>query len=168
MVDPNPFGVLPREADPPPLLRERVLNDLRRRGLVRPGRSRLGRVVVGLAASAALFFAGLMVGSRAPAPLSSAGNPYVLLLYPSDRLDPPIPHEAAAAEYRAWARGLGPRFIAGDALGEQRLLGGGVSVATPTGYFVVRAASWDDAMAIAGDCPHLRHGGVVAVLAVLD
>jgi hypothetical protein len=56
--------------------------------------------------------------------------------------------------------------VAGDALGEQRTLGGPVGDQVPTGYFIIRADDWDAALAIARGCPHLRHGGVVAVRAV--
>jgi hypothetical protein len=40
------------------------------------------------------------------------------------------------------------------------------SGAGPQGFFLVRARDLDEAEAIARACPHLRHGGRVAVQAV--
>jgi hypothetical protein len=37
---------------------------------------------------------------------------------------------------------------------------------SPSGFFMVRAASREDALAIASGCPHLRHGGTVVVRAI--
>jgi hypothetical protein len=164
MPDDNPFAALPREAHPPPHLRDRVLGDLRRRGLVRRGPSRVGRGLLGLAAGVALFALGAWVGGRET--LSTTGQPFALLLYEPAGFDTTRSHQELAAEYGAWAAGLGTGFVAGDALGEQRTLGGPVGDQVPTGYFIIRADDWDAALAIARGCPHLRHGGVVAVRAV--
>jgi hypothetical protein len=168
MSDDNPFSVLPRDANPNPELRDRVLSELQRRGLVSRGSSGAVRGALGLAAAAILFLMGWAVGRPAAPVALPAGESYVLLLYSSDSLEAAAPHSVVAAEYRAWAEGLGTRFVDGEALGEQRLLGGNVGPDIPTGYFIIRADSWDGAMAIARDCPHLRRGGVVAVRAIME
>ena len=161
----NPFEQLPREVTPPPALRGRVLDALRARGLVRRGPS--GRAFMALAASLALFAGGAWVGARAASPAGQGGPLFALLLYEPAGFDTTRSHEELAAEYGAWAGGLGDGFVAGDALGAQRAIGGAVPGDVPTGYFIVRAADWDAAMAIARGCPHVRYGGVVAVRAIV-
>ncbi|MEX0691543.1 MAG: hypothetical protein WD043_06845 [Gemmatimonadales bacterium] len=162
MPEDNPFAQLPRDADPPPALKTRVMADLRRRGLIRS--VWLPRVLA-LAAGLALFAAGTWVGARDAGP--PAGQQFALLLYEPASFDTTRPHDELAAEYGAWAQSLGTRFVAGDALGDQRVLGGTVGSEVPTGYFIVRASSWEEAMSIAAACPHLRHGGTVAVQAIM-
>jgi hypothetical protein len=164
----NPFSVLPREANPPPGLRDRVLGELQHRGVVSPSPTGTVRGVLGLAAGIAIFLLGVAVGRPAAPDALPVGESYALLLYSSDSLEAASPHAVVAAEYRAWAEGLGAGFVDGEALGEQRLLGGNVGPDIPTGFFIIRADNWDGAMAIARDCPHLRRGGVVAVRAILD
>jgi hypothetical protein len=165
----NPFAQLPREADPPPALKGWVIADLRRRGVLRrPMIMQRAFAAAAAAAAVALFLAGTWYGGREVAEATpSAGQQFALLLYEPGTFDTSRPHEELAAEYGAWARSLGTRFVAGDALGDQRVLGGTVGDEIPTGYFLVRASSWEEAMRIAEACPHLRHGGTVAVRAII-
>lgn len=99
---------------------------------------------------------------------------FVLFLY-----DDPVteaartPEEAlrTVEEYKAWAGGLARagNLVAGEKLTEQRRLFGAVSGSGPVvpagtslgGYFVIRAASDEEAAAIAAGCPHLVHGGAI-------
>lgn len=170
MTDDDPFAELPREIAPPPALKGRVQGALASRGLLRATPSSARRW---LAAAAALvmFAAGVAVGmSAGTADRAPDGPRFALLLYEPPGFDTSRTHDELAAEYGAWAGSLADRFVAGDALGEQRVIGGGseaTGAATPTGYFILRAADWDAAMAIASQCPHLRHGGVVAVRRII-
>ena len=165
MPEENPFAQLPREADPPPALKGWVIADLRRRGVLR--RPMIMQRAFAAAAAVALFLAGTWYGGREVDMEPSAGGQFALLLYEPESFDTTRPHAELAAEYGAWARSLGTRFVAGEALGDQRVLGGVVGDEVPTGYFVVRASSWEEAMRIAEACPHLRHGGTVAVRAII-
>jgi hypothetical protein len=169
---------LPREADPPADLEERIVAELRTRGHLRAPRSGRGP---GLAAAAGLFAAGLGLGAAGggwigPAPSPEAperGSLFLLLLYegPGDE-DGPGAEAKRVAEYGAWARELrGAGHLEGAEKLESRarLLGEGPPGASPTeprGYFLLRATSLDEAIALARGCPHLRHGGRVAVHAV--
>lgn len=91
---------------------------------------------------------------------------FALLLYEPASFDTTLAHEQLAVEYRAWAGSLGGDFVSGEALGDARVLGGDAPTAEPTGFFMIRADSYDEAVALARDCPHLRHGGVVSVRTV--
>lgn len=172
---------LPREAAPPPELAERLVLELKRRGALRADAAATPHPVwrvrrpLALAAALALFAAGLGAGAffRAGPGSSarSAGGPrYVLLLYRGTDASALAPaHEAArVGEYRDWAIGLRKRgvSVSGEKLAPESVTLGPApeSAASPLlGYFVVEAASRADAEAVAKECPHLRHGGVVVV-----
>jgi hypothetical protein len=155
-----------RDVGPKDLSAQR--SDLPRRGVVR----------LGLAA-AGLFGSGLGAGwlaarTSVTRPAESGGPLYLLLLYPGARYVPGGPADEAArvAEYGAWA---GRLRRAGQLVGAQKLkpaelwLGAAdteTAAAGPQGYFLVRARDNAEAEAIARDCPHLRHGGRVAVQAI--
>lgn len=165
---------LPREAEPPPELEDRVAAELRRRGLLRSRRR--GWIAGRLAAAVVLFAAGLGAGAVLfrGTPVASSGlgaDSFLLLLYPGPGFVPAGAQERAARveEYSAWARGLrrDGRLLAAERLGEgRRILGRHDPAAAPEaplGFFLVTAASFDQAAEIAGSCPHLLHGGQVAV-----
>jgi hypothetical protein len=187
MADHDPYAPL-RTERPGDALGARVRGELRSRGLLR-SRPRGAIHTMALAAAAALLFlSGAWVGSRVDAsrPPAATGNStaapspqFALLLYEPAGFDTTRSHTELAREYGAWAASLGARFVGGEALGEQRLVmpapssdrassgaEGGVGAAQPTGYFLIRAENWEAAMALAAECPHVRHGGVVAVRAI--
>jgi hypothetical protein len=165
MTEQDPLAAL-RDEQPRPELQQRVESELVRRGLVAsPGawsRTRLIRA----AAALLLFLAGSLVGR---ASMAVPPPQFALLLYEPEGFDTTRSHAELAQEYGAWAAGLEARFIGGEALGAVRLVARrGVSIEPlagpqPTGYFLIRAATWDEALALAAECPHIRHGGIVAV-----
>ncbi len=84
------------------------------------------------------------------------------------RLRPDRPPVALRAEVGRWARRLqrAGELVEGDRLGLQGRLvtpGGAATGLAPgdviSGFFVLRAASDERALAIARTCPHLAHGG---------
>jgi hypothetical protein len=99
---------------------------------------------------------------------------HALLLYDTASYRPaatPAEHQARVREYTAWARdhasGPGARVVGGDELlGTVGTHGGAAAGGDLAGFFLVRAGSADEAMKLAGDCPHLKHGGSVVVRAV--
>jgi hypothetical protein len=76
------------------------------------------------------------------------------------------------AEYAAWARGLQEegKLLSAEKLADEpaELLGSGASPEGDRvgGFFLIRAASFEEAQRIARDCPHLRHGGRVELRAI--
>jgi hypothetical protein len=166
-----PWSSLPREVEPPRALERRLVAELGRRGVLRrgaPTRARLAWAAGLLVAFALGWGLGGRSSSGAPAPSAAAGGQYLLLLYEPRPLD--RPGGDLVAEYSSWARGLARdgRLIVAEKLGagETRL---GVAEPTgsagsaPTGFFLIRASSLDDALAVARGCPHLVHGGEISV-----
>jgi len=168
---------LKREELPPSAVEGRVIETLWRRGEIRQ-RGRNGSRAA-LAAAAVVFFAtGMAVGrGTRPSGAADARPHFVLFLQP-------LPEEAAAgathdssrvAEYRAWAVRL--RESGRDVHGEKLRAGFRVAGSAPSepgafsnesvgGYFVISAHDYDDALAVARDCPHARHGGTIVVRAI--
>jgi len=174
---------LPRELTPRPELEERVVAALAGRGLVRVprgGSGRIGRAVAAAAAGLLLMAAGVWIGRALPQGQARTIAPdasprFVLFLLRGQESDRPAEEGARVAEYRAWARGLAAsgRSVSGEKLDdrEERLGAPGALVPAAAvapeeeirGYFVISAASLDDALAVARACPHLKHGGRIVV-----
>lgn len=161
---------------------DRVVAALRERGLVAAApRAAAGarRQLVRLGLAAGLFGSGLGAGLLAARREHDAAPPasgplYLLLLYPgpgSVALGP-ADEEARVAEYGAWAGRLrrAGQLVSAERLREDGLrLGDGPPeawAAGPQGFFLVRARDDAEAEALARACPHLRHGGRVALQAV--
>ncbi len=162
-------------APPPAELEERVVATLRARGLLggtaAPRRTLAPRWTwpVAIAAGLLLFAGGFGLGRR-PASAPAIGmSQYTLLLYEGPGFNAAgIGEPALVQEYSAWAGELAGRgqLVAGEKLSaEAWTLGAPVpaGVPAPTGYFVIAASTPDEALALARTCPHLKHGGTVAV-----
>jgi hypothetical protein len=162
---------LEREATPPPALKARVLRSLTARGLLRSRPTTRWRLVGQVAAAVVLFAAGALAGRRgAEPPAADAGPRWVLLLYEDAAFRPTKPEAALVAEYGEWAARLrgNHKLELGEKLGEgQRVLGPeggpGSPPGTVTGVFIIRAATWDEAVTIGRTCPHARYGGRIVV-----
>jgi len=176
------LDALPDEVPVPRGFEERVVAAARARGLVvDTPRQAVGtrRQLVRLGLAAGLFGSGLGVGllgrRRGQESAAPEGGPlYLLLLYPGpgDLAGRPVDEESRVAEYAAWAGGLrrAGQLVSAERLKEEGLrLGSGAPEAWtsgPQGFFLVHARDDAEAEAIARECPHLRHGGRVAVQAV--
>jgi hypothetical protein len=167
------FRRLARSEDPPESSYQRLIGSLKARGLVRvrsPRRRLLG-VTIGIAAAvvAALLLA------RSP----ERGPEFLLLLEESAGFDAPATREELrnrVREYSAWARRLAREEHLVSA-GELEPLGARVQASgvqplagaqSPTGYFLIRAATLEDAQRLAQDSPHLKYGGQVIVRPVVQ
>ncbi len=167
---------LPRAESAPSDVEERIVSVLRARGLIRSARGRTRARLAAVAAGLVLLLAGFGLG-RLPAPVAGEPAPgprFALFLLRGEERLPERPDEEAGrvAEYRAWARSLaeGGRFVRGEKLEDRAAtLGGAAGGAPPVpeeeirGFFIVGASSFDEALAIARQCPHLRHGGRILV-----
>jgi hypothetical protein len=175
---------LRRGVDPPGALEERTVRALRQEGLIRDrkaARARAARVAGAMAASVALFTIGVAAGRlTAPAAPEPGSGTFALLLRSGDSPEPVDEQGEAAlvAEYAEWAgtiAGAG-RLVDGQKLDdESRLLrrgAGGLEAQTAfmtrepravQGYFLVQADGYEDAVRIAGGCPHLDYGGSIEI-----
>lgn len=171
------MAALPKQRDPGPEVEDRIVEALRARGLVR-ARRRPGAWLPFAAAAAGLLLAlgGYAVGRASSTPAEPSAPRFVLLLLRGEeRLPDDASHEAGrVAEYREWARGLarGGRYVSGEKLEDrgERLVSasGPAGEAVPTseelrGFFIISAASFEDALSVARRCPHLRYGGAILV-----
>jgi hypothetical protein len=166
---------LARAEEPPSELEARVVRALRERGLIRGRRRQAWRVpaaaVVAFVCGVALGRAGLEGrGGRGAAP----GRSFALLLLPGAGMEGGAAAESARVEeYRAWARGLAAKgqLVDGEKLKAQVKVLAPPSLPVPDGradggmlgFFLVRAATAEEAEAIARGCPHLRHGGTISL-----
>ncbi len=170
------FDALPRAIDAPPRLEDRVVRELHARGALRARRPR--RAWLQIAAALVLVTSGFAIGRLTAAgtlgsPLQSPERPtsldgrYLLLLYGASSASA-AEERARVAEYGAWARdeGAAGRLLAGEKLGDLSLVLGnttGSPSSQPSGFFIIRAGTTEEARAIADRCPHLRHGGTVVL-----
>ena len=125
----------------------------------------------------------LLVAAIGAAPAAAGDAPagadtprFLLLIHGGEA--PAERREAVVDAYRQWARRLAAegRLVEADELAEEAVVlsageAGGEPRRSPGvpsagGYFLIAAADLDAALAIAGDCPALRHGGAVEVVAI--
>lgn len=172
------FAALPA-AQPPAFLEQEVINQLKYAGLVRSSAGgpwlrpayavglSLACVVLGVAAG---IWWGARRTEQAPAQFmlmlrSAAGEPAA-----------GSPEELQRVkEYSAWARKLGRAgsLVDGEKLTSEtkvvevvngKSVVSGDQIDKPIGgYFLIRAKDYQQAIAIAQDCPHLKYGGTIEV-----
>lgn len=178
------FENLPREADPPPELEDRVVSALKRRGLLAGPARGGGRIWFGAATLAlAACLAGLVVGfgfGRTTVEPDLPRASFILFLHEGPEFEPFSDANFADrfSDYNQWiarTRGSG-HFITGEQLdgtGRVLLPGGGlprveervpaVADGDMLGMFFIRAQSYEEAMDVAMTLPHLDYGGRVIV-----
>jgi hypothetical protein len=170
-AEPPDLSTLARELTPPPDLEARTVAALRQHGLLKVASNRRA-VLLRIAAAVVLFAGGAAIGRASavvePPGADQHGPRYLLLLHGGPSGLSAEEELAVVREYGAWAvqlRGEG-RFVTGERLGNA-----GRSVPplelTETvdlrGFFLISAASLDDAVGVAQRCPHVRRGGRVVV-----
>ena len=167
----NPLEKLFDSAAPPPSLRDRVLRD------AMPPLKKRARWLVALALAAALLLA--FMGGRATRGESAEaeGSQYLLLLYEEVGYRDDRPVQETVAEYARWADSLrGHRLLTrAHKLDEEQMalfrtqpaMAEVPAMSEPTGLFIVRAGSSDEAAAIARTSPHLKYGGRIVLRKLL-
>ena len=149
-------------------LEDRVVEALGSSGLLRRRRS-LSATGTNLVLGA-LVGAGAMIGfqaARESGEAAVAGRTYMLALYATPSYRPAADERSRAAEYARWARehaSGGAAITKGEELEPKSLvLGPRPTSQALAGYFLVRARSREDAVALARSSPHLRYGGTVVL-----
>lgn len=175
---------LPRETVPPAELEQRVVGALQARGLVRrspPWGKRAALVATFVIAVSAAYLFGLRAGAGELPPPVAAEATYALMVF-----DPVggLPSEQTSAAVAAASRWAGELAAAGTLVSAEklrdeatrlRLRDGSVERVAgfpPTGeslvlggFFLIRAADYEEAQRIAAACPLLRYGSVIEVRA---
>lgn len=171
------FGEFPRP-EPPTELENRTVQALRARGLIgtkaRP--SRRPRIRWLSAAVAAGFAIGFLLHTFLEKPIMSDTEPtgplFLLLLHHSTPPGETTSH-SHVQEYLAWAQDNDRSVVGGEKLDARtgrvlkRVGSQTESTSWPpatmadyvAGYFVVTAADFEEAEALARTCPHLKYGG---------
>ena len=158
------------DAELPSGLEDRVVAALRADGALAPPRRWSAPRLAAAAAAVLIATAwGAFALGRSSAGAAGPGDKYLLLLYGAESTSA-ADETARFAEYSAWAGRLAAekRLDAAERLGPSaRLAGPGMpgldAAPPPLGFFVVRAPSFDEASALAAECPHVKHGGSVVV-----
>jgi hypothetical protein len=161
----------PREIPPPPDLERRTVLALRREGLLATPAARRPRLWQSVAA-AAIFAAGLFVGKASSGPVAvlapaAPATRFLFLLEGGPTATTAADEARTVDEYRAWASRLRDQ---GRSISGERLGGASITVPAPAsdasdvrGFFVVSAATLEEATAVARSCPHAQRGGRVIV-----
>lgn len=170
-AEPPDLSPLARELTPPPDLEARMVAALRQHGLLRAAPSRRA-VLLRIAAAVVLFAGGAAIGRASavvePSDTDQHGSRYLLLLHGGPSGLSPEQEAAVVREYGAWAvqlRGEG-RFVTGERLGDAARSVPPLELTETVdlrGFFLISAASLDDAVDVARRCPHARRGGRVSV-----
>ncbi len=160
---------LSRDVEPPAALEDRTVAALARAGLL--GRARFQSTTALLSAAAVAILAiGFVLGRASQDPNGPThSSPRYLLLLEGGREALDAAEEARTVEaYRAWAVSLRRegRLVTGERLGaeaaavpfEASTIGGDLR-----GFFIISAATIEEATAVAGSCPHTSRGGRVIV-----
>ncbi len=177
------FSELRHEKTPPAFLEERIVENLKHTGVIRE--SRLSRlpittVAVALPISLALFVVGVLAGARWFSEQPKSELPGFILVVrnarPEFEAKSPDEELQRVREYGGWARDLKRKglMLGGEKLKDETwLLSPGkdsaaisearveVTEGAMAGYFLLPVSNYDQALAIAKTCPHLKHGGTV-------
>ena len=175
---------------PSPDLEDRTVMALKERGLVRPRGGgilmKLSVAVGSLVALAAIFVAGVSVGTKQSEPVPVANvetaPQFMLLLFTEPRPEPvnaqPMNEEqfaAMIAEYRGWGEELATQglFIGAEKLKDTCTLMSGREAETVSnklpegrvlgGYYLIRANDLEHAQQLATSHPHLKYGGTIEI-----
>ena len=167
---------LPREVALPPELEERIVAALREKGALTPRRPATSRLWLAAAAVACFAAGWLGRGFSMPRAASAETGPLYLILLSQLPDSPDAADEARLVdEYRSWAESLerAHQLVRAERLAPEAKLvvppalpaigGRNETTPTPSGFFLIRAKSLGDAVAVARGCPHLRHGGSLSV-----
>jgi hypothetical protein len=166
------LGALRRDLPAPDPLEHAIVKELEAQGLLKERRrpSHWLRPIALVAAAAALFAAGLLIGgrSRSAKPPSMEQSRYVLFLE-RDAAPPPEEEERRVQEYKLWARGLAAagHMLAGEKLSTETWRLGAADGEgrgdSMRGFFLIAAKDDAEALEIARGCPHLRYGGRIVL-----
>jgi hypothetical protein len=170
------MSALSREHAPPPELEDRVVAELKRRGLIAPRAARPWRRWALRAAAAIVAIGiGFLAGRFSDKPPAPKGERFLLLLVGDPSFGDREKELRFYDEYAAWGGRIAraghllsaarlddprPALVAEDGIASlvSEVPGAGVS-----GYFMISARDEQEAIALARDSPHLKYGGRIEI-----
>jgi len=171
------FKRLKKEAFPPPGLVDRISGQLLEEGLIRKSKQNrpVLKSLLAVAAAVLLFLGGILVEKWQSGITIDPQNGFMMVLLEGKEFKPGDPAEMAE-EYGRWRKNIGEKGnkILGQELKNETVLinkGGQVNILPEqhtdriTGYFILEAASMEEAITIAQNNPHLQYGGSIQVKA---
>lgn len=170
------FKKLSREALPPSALENRIIHELAQEGLIKKKTGTLLLKWSGAVAASALLFLSGALYERTQLKDAVAIEPskgYMLILHEDQDFKPGDPMEMFK-EYEKWMNDTYRRGvrITGQELKDESVLvqnekpedyRNGIAEPKTTGYFLLEAGSLDEAVSVARENPHTRHGGTIEV-----
>lgn len=151
-------------------LEDKVVHALRAESLILDRAGWLSRPGARIGAVAAVLLVAAMLAAVATLYPRAAveGETYMLALYDGPGFQAAPAGGSYAAEYGRWARTHGEgsaSVIGGEELGPPAAILGPAGTGDPAlaGYFLVRAPSQSEAVALARSSPHIRYGGTIVV-----
>ena len=167
------FRQLPREKSPPEQLEKRVVEKLKKEGLIRKKAFQTYiRRFISSAAAIILFFGGIYFERLTTEDMQKIqpNRGYMLLLHEDEKFQPGKPMEMFN-EYKKWMESTQEQGIT---ITGQELKAESVLVSDSgshqeergyrtTGYFILEAESLDKAIKVARANPHTKYGGIVEV-----
>lgn len=170
------FQELKREESPPRSLEKKIINELINQGEIKKTNN-MNNYVKWAASIAALvlFFLGGMYFEKSSAAHIVEIEPtkgYILLLHEDENFRPGDPM-AMFEEYKTWMEttfGRGVKIDGQELKNEATLVTRETQtplleneVERTTGYFILEASSYEEAVAVAMENPHVKYGGTVEV-----
>jgi len=177
----NLFQALENEKNPPKHIEKNIITQLEQEGLIKKTITMNNYVkwAASLAASVLLFMGGMYYEKSNTQQLNANAmveieptKGYILILHEDSNFEPGDPM-AMFEEYKSWmdntfSRGL--KITGQELKQEATLVKGETQEVFPedaetktTGYFLVEANSYQEAVAVAQENPHIKYGGSIEV-----
>lgn len=173
------FEALADQQPPSAFLEEKIVNALKDEGLIKKQvtMNQFVKYTVAVAASVLLFLAGTFTAKQSGTVVEiDPMKGYMMILKEDQGFRPGDPMEMFN-EYAAWMNATGERGvkITGQELQNEawRLSADGTTnlnnqEVRTTGYFIIEAATAEEALAVAQDNPHLKYGGTIELKAYMN
>lgn len=166
------FSSLSRHAAHDRVLEGRIVDQLRKEGLIAAASSKM-KITLRLAAivvfGIGLFLFGAFYSSSFK---EESSYNYILLLSNSEQMFTNDPTSGRFEEYGRWSRGIQKQGIS---ITGEKLSASKVTIGSPettasifTGFFLVSVSSEAEAVRLAGTCPHVKYGGAIEIRKIVN
>jgi len=173
------FDSLSKEKMPPKNLEEQIINELKKKNLIKKNimkTSKRRTWIIGIAASVLLFVVGYIAGGSSSSDITSG---YVLLLHEDENFQPVGSEIEIFTKYATW---MGKMALSGVSITGKELSPESTSWLSDvnntsainygkdkiSGYFIIDINDQAEAEKIALSSPHIKFGGTVELIKLSD